>query len=677
MLSNRILLSALLAAPLAADCQDLPARTDLAGDPLPAGAITRIGTTRFRSTPYLGDIFFTPDGLILVGKGGSDGLLFWEAVTGKTLFELRDPDLTNFAIDHSPDGTLLALFGSDRRGMPAPDTTLRLYDVATRKPIWTKIISDERHFNHAVRFTPDGKRLITGSNDLRVWDVKSGAELARERIRSGNGRIVLSPDGKMVAGADQRRVWVWNWEDAAAARQMDTTRELSVSSLAFSADGKVFYTSDISSIVRAYDVATGKYMGRADESVFKKPAPSPDGKFVAVTEYDKERGEGSVLLRDAATNKELRRLRTGSIAVGGLCWSKDGAKIAGASGFRAYVWDIKTGKSLGPEVAGPEAAITSLEFTGNGELISASEDHTIRTWEPVTGKELHCIRLNHAFMGGVTCSPDGDVFAGSLTPGEVHVWQAKTGKEAFHLVWSTSRTGSGAYKSRFTADGQTLVTFSLDWYVRTWDMLTGKLKSERSVRPAEFGPLDDERDNFLETIPIVLAGVALSPDGESLYTPSGKSITAYSVSTGKEKFKLEANVSELALSPDGKFLVTLLRGNQPTILPKGAMPAAVSNEATIWNLNDAKPIARFSVPGRVDSKALAFTPDSKRVVTTSADGMMRFWDTASGEAAGTIELPRKPRAIAFGGDKWLAVAFADPSIVIYDLAAALKPAKKE
>ena len=65
--------------------------TDQAGDPLPTGAVARIGSVRFRPRPYLKQVFFTLDGSAVIGHGGDNVLDFWEAVTGKTVSELRDP----------------------------------------------------------------------------------------------------------------------------------------------------------------------------------------------------------------------------------------------------------------------------------------------------------------------------------------------------------------------------------------------------------------------------------------------------------------------------------------------------------------------------------------------------------------------------------------------------------
>src|SRR5688572_6558619 len=69
-----------------------PARTDLLGDPLPEGAIARIGTTRLRDNASTTVIAFSPDGGRLA-YGNENGLVHvCEAADGKPLFDFKLDD---------------------------------------------------------------------------------------------------------------------------------------------------------------------------------------------------------------------------------------------------------------------------------------------------------------------------------------------------------------------------------------------------------------------------------------------------------------------------------------------------------------------------------------------------------------------------------------------------------
>src|SRR5713101_9815218 len=60
------------------------ARTDRYGDPLPEGAIARLGTVRFRHGAYVLAMAFTADGKQLLSYS-TNGVRVWEVATGKEL----------------------------------------------------------------------------------------------------------------------------------------------------------------------------------------------------------------------------------------------------------------------------------------------------------------------------------------------------------------------------------------------------------------------------------------------------------------------------------------------------------------------------------------------------------------------------------------------------------------
>ncbi|MEL6110598.1 MAG: NB-ARC domain-containing protein, partial [Planctomycetota bacterium] len=68
----------------------------------------------------------------------------------------------------------------------------------------------------AVAFSPDGRRIVSGSGDntLKLWDGESGQELASLRAHAGSVRAVaFSPDGRrIVSGSGDNTLKLWDGE---------------------------------------------------------------------------------------------------------------------------------------------------------------------------------------------------------------------------------------------------------------------------------------------------------------------------------------------------------------------------------------------------------------------------------------------------------------------------------
>jgi WD40 repeat protein len=89
------------------------------------------------------------------------------------------------------------------------DRTIRLWDVATG----AEVARLKWDFGPgALCVLPDG-RLASGSWDrtIRLWDVARGAEAARLEGHSGKvNALCVLPDGRLLSGSDDRTIRLWD-----------------------------------------------------------------------------------------------------------------------------------------------------------------------------------------------------------------------------------------------------------------------------------------------------------------------------------------------------------------------------------------------------------------------------------------------------------------------------------
>ncbi len=168
-------------------------------------------STRLIRAPW-NAVAWSPDGKH-VAIGGTGDAIVLDSMTGNILGYYGHHGGSVHALTWSPDGIYLAI-GRD-------DTTVQVWNVATITNVYTYTGHSDDVFT--VAWSPDGKRIASGSADglVQVWDALTGAHVYTYRghadyypghFTSGKAvnAIAWSPDGKRIAsGSDDMTVQVW------------------------------------------------------------------------------------------------------------------------------------------------------------------------------------------------------------------------------------------------------------------------------------------------------------------------------------------------------------------------------------------------------------------------------------------------------------------------------------
>jgi RNA polymerase sigma factor (sigma-70 family) len=309
-------------------------------------------------TDHVMSLAFSPDGRLLV-TGNQDGTLsLWDVASGKEVRRFRQGGQV-FSVAFSPDGKVLATGGGER----GKAGEVRLWDAASGRELTA--LREHEDLIVSVAFAPDGRSLAAGSRDglVTLWDVG----VLRRRARwPGLGPAVydvaFSPDGKRLASAggeeflrDGQRDGTLRLWDATSGKQVAAIQGHAgtVTSVAFSPDGKTLASGGFDRTVRVWDVATGRalFLFKGHTGLVRCVAISPDGKYLASGGFD-----GTVKVWDLATGRELARLKGPAGGVMSVAFSPDGRVLAAGGGIPGkpglvILWNVASAPGAGRSAA--------------------------------------------------------------------------------------------------------------------------------------------------------------------------------------------------------------------------------------------------------------------------------------------------------------------------------------
>jgi WD40 repeat protein len=397
----------------------------------------------------------------------------------------------------------------------------------------------------AVAFSPGGDLVAAGGDDkaIRLWSLAekgAGKKLDQGAVVAG---LAFIDEGTLAAAGDDGAIKIWSLGEGKVLRSL-AGHDKAVRALAIRADRGQLASAGEDGTVRLWDPAQEKELRSLSghEGPVLCVAFAGDGKHVVTGGAD--RTLRAWRLEDGAEAAKI----ASEAAVRAIASSEEGRYYAAAEGNAILDWK-----------AGAEAALTR-SFTGHGGVVhavvfapdgataaSASSDKSVRFWSLADGKQIRSVEAHASSVYSLAYSPDGRLLASGGFDRLIKLWNTESGAEVKKLEGH----GEGVFCLQFSADGQTLFSGSSDRTLRKWSVEEGK---EIAV---------------YEGHPGWVCGLALRPDGSELVSVDyGGNLITWSTAEAKPltRRKLATVVYDLALSPDGQWLIAASRDGSAYLL---------------------------------------------------------------------------------------------------------------
>ena len=501
------------------------------------------------------------------------------------------------------------------------------------------------------------KALSPTGNELLIASQKNGFELVSLQTglstRTGlpmvrwNFAGTFSPDGKYLArGSINGQIAMWNCHSGQNEYPVFQTPDSWISDIVFSPDGQQFVTC--SGAATIWQTATGEPTGLRlepgpycfQDTEIKSAAFSPDGKWLA-TGTD---GEHCVLLWQLSDGQMVRKLGQFESAITKLAFSPDGTSLATASKYFPGIslWSATTGERMA-HLACKQPR--TLQFSPDGMTLAFTETNEsgIRLWKPNRNTNPTVLEVSHDIECGVL-SDDGRHLVTGDEDGEVSLWDIESAKKirqwndsknVWHVaisrdrrfVASSSLLGNQIRLWDFQSD-ELLKTFEISEHLSSFDISPdGCLLAGQSLSGVvTFWDL--QTDDIVSTHDLHHWGsrIAFSPDGSLLAavgnmgTGEGSSVKLIDTVRHQLIRTLENDGADrqvfkcIRFSQDGRWLA--VAGESATVY--------------VWDVVTGEAFPQLSgQSGHV--LAIAFLPNSHRIVSGEIGGQLRVWDFRTGE----------------------------------------------
>lgn len=557
---------------------------------------------------------------------------------------------------------------------------------------------------YAVALSPDGAwAACARANQVSLYDLGTQTLVTRltdpRLLQSGLYKqpgvahrdvvqaLAFSPDGQRLVSGGYREVNVWK-RQAPAPRVIrpDPAWQITASALNTSGTRMVAATRDGRLLVT--DTSSGKTLlslpATPDAEPEASTAPllafSPDGSRFA-------QARGAALRVFATQDGKPVLVQDLTAAARALGWLRDSASVAVAGEDKVIrVWSLQTADKPVMELKGLASPVTAIAPGPGLQLLSGSEDGTVRFWDVAAASSLREIKHSGAIIA-LQVTPDGRRLATAGTDRSIKIWNPADGKMLTEIR-------ADAEALRAVADGERILaatTLEIAWQneaikkaEQNVQTLMDRLKKAHELADLARKSLEDKRKDARTKADARAAAEKANQEAADLLAkaPQGKPNDVLAKRQKEAQDKLEKagqddklaqealKRAEAAITDTANEiqLVTKTKADGEKGVADAKAALAAATQAQTRATADVTAARKKADEALKPARGLAFSPDLTQLAAACDDGRVRVWRADNGAALKTTSISTQPlTGIAWAQPASLSLCAADATMATVPL----------
>ncbi|MEW4530175.1 c-type cytochrome domain-containing protein [Maioricimonas sp. JC845] len=567
---------------------------------------------------------------------------------------------------------------------PLPETLTAVYSLALDDA--ARRVAAGRA-NRIELYDLPGKSLITRLTDpaLATLVREDGQPLYGSGVahRDFVHSLAFSPDGNLLASGGYRVIKLWQRQQNVQQNQLAT--DVPVVFATVSADATLAAASLDNNQVRVWNLSNGQAVADLAGHTAKVNgvAISPDAALLVTASDDK-----TLKVWDAASGAEVATLTTPA-EVKSVTFSADGKLLAsGHADNQIRVWNVPTAAAapaVGNDETKPNEEAKPVEpvraITGHGgpvlalaanpaaanEIVSGSQDGTVRIWNLADGKQIFSQGLGGP-VESVAISPDGSLIAGGGPNKLVRVW-GRDNKLRAEIKGTPAEDAQviALTDEQAVAKSQTALADAAfkaaEKDVTSREEAVKKAKEQKEAADKALAEAEKKRQDAEEKAKAAATELEAKPEDDGLKKKKSDADAALTKATEERDKAKDAVVSAeraVKLTEDA-----LASSKQRVEERKKQLETAQAYQKEIDGQLAAAKKAQSEAPAPIH--AIAFAADGKRLATAGDSGAIHLWHAESGQHLDTLTGHEQPvRSIAFGAAGTLVSAGQAKGVTVWD-----------